>query len=125
MKREVEALIRSAAAMDESVTPEMLELGLAAMRGERLVRAEEGVKDDAPIPPIVSIRDACRILSVTRVTVNNMLNRGILVRVYATCGDRAIGITRESVLDVMRGKVPRRKSGRKPKKVKIPAGCRR
>lgn len=125
MKKEVEALIRGAAAMDESITPERLELGLAAMRGESLAREEESAADDAPIPPIVSIREACRILSVTRVTVNNMLNRGILVRVYATCDSRAIGITRASVMDVMRGKVPRKKCGRKPKKVKMPAGYRR
>ena len=113
MRTEVETLVRSATAMDASITEPMLELALAALRGERLVRASDPTETGTCelLTPIVTIKETTKILRCNRGTVNRMMNKRILVRVYGSGTDRAIGVTRESVVRAMRGLV--RKYGRR------------
>lgn len=110
MKSEVEALIKTAVAMDPSITPEMTDAALAVLRGESPAKPPS---EPEILTPIVTIKETTKLLRVTRVTVNNMLNRKILVRVYGSSADRAIGISRESVLKAMRGDIDRRHKKRR------------
>lgn len=115
MKSEVEALVRAAVAMDPSITPEMTDLALAALKGMKLIRV--GDKSEAGtceiLTPIVTIREACQVLRKDRTTVWRMLNNGILIRVFGS-GDRMIGISRDSVARVLTGVTsPHRKKRRR------------
>lgn len=115
MRAEVETLVRSALAMDPSITEPMIELALAALRGEKLIRASDPTETGTCelLTPIVTIKETISFLRCTRSTVNRMMKKNILVRVYGSGNDRAIGITRESVVRAMRGLTKQHRRGRR------------
>lgn len=108
-------MIRSAVTMDPSITASMLELALAALRGESLIRAGDRteVGTGEILTDIVTIKDVCKLLRATRSTVNRMIKKGILIRVFGSGNKRSIGLTRDSVVKVLRGMVNKKGRARK------------
>ena len=109
-------MVRSAVAMDQSITAPMLELALAALRGECIARAGDRTEAGTGeiLTDIVTIKEVCRHLHVDRTTVWRMMNAGVLARVFGS-GNRCIGVSRDSVARVLRGevKVTRKRGKRK------------
>lgn len=101
MTEQTEAIVRTAAKTDPSVSETCLELAIRILKGEPL----------APPPPppdelndIVPYDKACRLLHVGRTGLHKFIRRKRLVRVMGT-GGRGIGVTRKSILRVMEGYV--------------------
>jgi hypothetical protein len=107
MRKEIENLIRSTAAMDETIKPEMLELAVLALQGRSLYTRDEADAQDAfdDLTQIVKRNEAAKLLMVKLNTVDYMARIGILVKVYGAGRHRGIGYTRESVRNALKGKV--------------------
>lgn len=89
MKKETEVAVRNIIAMDSEIKPE---------DAERAIRLLNGVKDGGvPEIEIIKRRDVMELLHITRRTLDNYLERGLMDRVYAG-GKKAIGVSRESFI---------------------------
>ena len=113
MRKEIENLIRSTAAMDETIKPDMIELAITALHGKPLYSRAEADAQEAfdDLTQIVKRDQAAKLLMVKLNTVDYMARIGILVKVYGAGKRRGIGYTRESVRNALKGKV--KKHGRK------------
>ena len=89
MKKETEVAIRNIIAMDPSIRSEDAERAIRLLSGEK----------DGGVPEIEMIKrkDVMELLHITRRTLDNYLERGLMDRVYAG-GKKAIGISRESFI---------------------------
>ena len=84
--------------MDAEVTGEMLERAVAVLRGQ--------AAGDEDMIHTVKFRDAAELLKVCPRTLIYYLDNGYLDRVYG-CGQRALGVSRESLLRFMTRRVVR------------------
>ena len=89
MKNETEVALRNIIAMDPGIVPENAERAIRLLKGEK----------DGGVPEIEMMerRDVMDLLHITRRTLDNYLERGLMDRVYAG-GKKAIGISRESFI---------------------------
>ncbi len=88
MKIETENAIRSIVTMDAEVTKDALEHAIDILRGKAC--------SDGDLLHVVKFKDASDLLKVTQRTLRYYLSCGYLERVYG-CGERALGISRESL----------------------------
>ena len=115
MKPETETLVRNVVAMDADVTKENLERAIDILRGK--------VSSDEDLIHNIRFCDAQELLKVSRRTLSYYIDHGYLDRVYG-CGERALGVSRESLLRFMNRRVVKRSAppsqnlrrGRPPKK---------
>lgn len=98
MRKTTRSAIAAILATDETVSAEVRAAVLAAADGEGGVAGDEAL----PGRP-VKIREFCARFGVSRSTVRNLMARGTLRAVRYKRGARAVGITRESVNDYLRG----------------------
>ena len=104
--------------MDPEVTREMLERAIDILRGR--------ARSDEDMIHTIKFKDAAELLKVCPRTLIYYLDNGYLDRVYG-CGQRALGVSRESLLRFMTRRVVRTKNptppnlprGRQPKRAKI------
>ena len=101
MKSETETLIRNIISLDPEVAKENLERAIDIMRGK--------VESDEDLIHNIRFKDAQDLLKVSRRTLSYYIDHGYLDRVYG-CGDRALGVTRESLLRFMNRRVVRRRN---------------
>ncbi len=99
MKSETETLLRNIISLDPEITKENAEKAIDIMRGK--VESEEDMVHN------VRFRDALELLKVSRRTLSYYLDHGYMDRVYG-CGQRALGVSRESLLRFMNRRVVRR-----------------
>ena len=119
MKSETETLIRNVVSLDPEVAKENLERAIDIMRGK--------VESDEDLIHNIRFKDAQDLLKVSRRTLSYYIDHGYLDRVYG-CGDRALGVSRESLLRFMNRRVVRRRNpaaknlkvGRPPKQAGQP-----
>ena len=88
MKAQTEAAIRSIAGMDSDVRQEDVEKAIRFLKGE---------SDAQPEIEVMKRKDVMSLLRITRRTLDNYLERGLMDRVYAG-GKKAIGVSRESFI---------------------------
>ena len=101
MKSETETLIRNIISLDPEVAKENLERAIDIMRGK--------VESDEDLIHNIRFKDAQELLKVSRRTLSYYIDHGYLDRVYG-CGDRALGVSRESLLRFMNRRVVRRRN---------------
>lgn len=108
MTDQVETIIRATVKMDPAITPQNLELALKVLRGEQIASPLPAPVelDPSKLPAIISYKEACRILRISRSELFLMIKKGRLKRVYGS-GGQGIGITRKSFLHVYEGKYGR------------------
>ena len=99
MKQETENAIRSIASLDPELSTAMVERAIDLLKG-RSEECEDFINN-------IRFRDAQELLKVSDRTLRYYLAHGYLDRVYG-CGQRAIGISRESLLRFMNRRVVRR-----------------
>ena len=89
MKKETEVAIRNIIAMDPSIRYEDAERAIRLLNGEK----------DGGVPEVEMMKrkDVMDLLHITRRTLDNYLERGLMDRVYAG-GKKAIGVSRESFI---------------------------
>ena len=88
MKAQTEAAIRNIVGLDPEVKQENIERAIRYLKGE-----SEGGEEIA----VMKRQDVMKLLHITRRTLDNYLERGLLDRVYAG-GKKAIGVSRESFI---------------------------
>ncbi len=101
MKSETETLIRNVVSLDPEVAKENLERAIDIMRGK--------VESDEDLIHNIRFKDAQDLLKVSRRTLSYYIDHGYIDRVYG-CGDRALGVSRESLLRFMNRRVVRRRN---------------
>ena len=109
MKTETENAIRSIASLDPEVSTTMIDRVIEMMKGAS--------EESENLIHVVRFNDTVEMLKVSRRTLSYYLDHGYLDRVYGS-GDRAIGVSRESLLKfvnrrVVRRAVPRNKNLKK------------
>ena len=88
MRSEVYALITDLAARDPSIRPENLKKALGYLN-----RREDPMHDPYRVIPY---KDIMRMLGVTRLAIEKLIERGYLERGYVDGRKYALGVTRES-----------------------------
>lgn len=88
MKAQTEAAIRNIAGLDPEVKQENIEKSIRYLKGE---------SDTQPEIEVMKRKDVMSLLRITRRTLDNYLERGLMDRVYAG-GKKAIGVSRESFI---------------------------
>ena len=101
MKMETETAVRSIVSMDAEVSKENLERAIDIMRGK--------VESDEDLIHNIRSKDAQELLKVSRRTLSYYIDNGYLDRAYG-CGDRALGVSRESLLRFMTRRVVKRRN---------------
>ena len=96
MKPETETAVRSIVMFDSEVTRENLERAIDILRGK--------VSSDEDLIHNIRFCDAQELLKVSRRTLSYYIDHGYLDRVYG-CGERALGVSRESLLRFMNRRV--------------------
>ncbi len=99
MKPETENAIRSIASLDPEVSTTMIDRVIEMMKGAN--------GDSENLIHVVRFNDTVEMLKVSRRTLSYYLDHGYLDRVYG-CGERAIGVSRESLLKFVNRRVVRR-----------------
>lgn len=94
MRIETENAVRSILSLDDSIEKNRLERALHILRGD-----PDG---DEELLKIVRRKDAIKILNVHRRTLDYYLKMGYLQRVYGGGRERALGISRDSLVAFMR-----------------------
>ena len=102
MKPDTETLLRATLRLDDSVAPEVVEVAIAILRGERTLKDERSVTDEADDPPLMLRSEIAARMRVSMQTVSNWATRGRLDTVKDMRG-QTVGYTRESYLQVKRG----------------------
>ena len=98
MKTQTEMAVRSILSMDEEIKAELVEKALDVLRGK------VGPNDE--IDHVLRRKEVEELLHVHRRTIDYYLDKGYLTRVYGG-GQRALGISRDSVLRFVRRRVGR------------------
>lgn len=94
MKAEIEIAMRMLLKSDSSIPPD-----------GRIDRAVDVIRGtDKDLPEIVKFNEVCKVLQMTRRSIEHMLDTGRLNRVMGS-GSRCIGVSRESLRRVLRGEV--------------------
>lgn len=106
MTTNVESIIRNTAAMDPSISQNMLEVAVKVLKGEPLAPQPPPDFDSDRLSPIVTYREAREILKLKRSTFFKLIRVGRLKRVMGT-GGMGIGVTRKSFLHVYEGRFGR------------------
>ena len=88
MKAQTEAAIRNIAGLDPEVKQENIEKAIRYLNGET---------DGPNEVEVMKRKDVMALLRITRRTLDNYLERGLMDRVYAG-GKKAIGVSRESFI---------------------------
>ena len=88
MKTEIQNLVNMLAAKDPSIKPENLKKALGFLN-----RKEDPTQDPYRI---ILYKDVMRMLGVTRLAIEKLIERGYLERGYVDGRKYALGVTRES-----------------------------
>jgi len=104
MTPQTENAIRSIATLDNDITPTALEHALQILNGAVDC---DGVRDQ-----VLRRKEVEQILHVHRRTIDYYLDKGYLVRIYGG-GQRAVGISRDSVNNFLRRRVYPQPANRK------------
>lgn len=96
MTPQTENIIRNVASLDPEIPPERLEQALSVLRG--------GSDFNGVIDHVLRRKEVEEILHVHRRTIDYYLEKGYLRRVYGG-GQRAVGISRESLNNFMRRRI--------------------